>query len=511
VAYHTVEDGPWPYGVTVTVWATDSLVGGLPSGAPIDSAVAHIDGTVTFGDLTEGESYTAFGHGGSQEFRAINQESVLGNLQVVEEAPLNVDYPEYADLADGDDWQAAMTAAANAVPATGGAIYMPPRSTAREVDYVKLKSKTRLWADGPGATLKLKDNAAAVSAGGYTTHRAILTGDDGLTGLTIEGVEFDCNVANNYAIEQTHAMEFFGLRDSTFRNCVGRDIRGELLCVTKASGSSNRPGGLTISQMRGYNTGAQNGGPGNDRQMIALTDCEGGTISDIYGEQVKGYLLCLETDNEADVIENLTIDGLTVYDGKGVLAMLGIGDDTIRGCLASNLRAKDGPTYGLTYIATMYKAKDCQLAGLSADATLFANAVTVDACNDTILSRVQSFGASFDGTRSSITVNNSNRTLVTASSLRKSGGTPRYGVEETGTCTETIVAGNRYVSGDLGDVLLTGTGSRAFANGNMAVQTYAASNVTTDRTFNANSTTTDELADVLGTLIADLRAQGIVA
>lgn len=40
--------------------------------------------------------------------------------------------------------------------------------------------------------------------------------------------------------------------------------------------------------------------------------------------------------------------------------------------------------------------------------------------------------------------------------------------------------------------------------------TYAASNVSTDRSFNADATTTEELADVLGTLIADLRAKGIV-
>lgn len=42
-------------------------------------------------------------------------------------------------------------------------------------------------------------------------------------------------------------------------------------------------------------------------------------------------------------------------------------------------------------------------------------------------------------------------------------------------------------------------------------QTYAASNVTTDRTFDANATSIDELADVLGTLIADLRARKLVA
>jgi hypothetical protein len=41
--------------------------------------------------------------------------------------------------------------------------------------------------------------------------------------------------------------------------------------------------------------------------------------------------------------------------------------------------------------------------------------------------------------------------------------------------------------------------------------TYTVSNVSTDRSYDANATTTDELADVLGTLIADLRALGLVA
>ena len=46
----------------------------------------------------------------------------------------------------------------------------------------------------------------------------------------------------------------------------------------------------------------------------------------------------------------------------------------------------------------------------------------------------------------------------------------------------------------------------------IAAQTasYSESNVTTDRTYDANSTSVDELADVLGTLIADLRARGII-
>lgn len=41
-------------------------------------------------------------------------------------------------------------------------------------------------------------------------------------------------------------------------------------------------------------------------------------------------------------------------------------------------------------------------------------------------------------------------------------------------------------------------------------ETYTVTNGTTDRTFNANSTTVNELADVLNTLITDLRTAGVL-
>lgn len=51
-----------------------------------------------------------------------------------------------------------------------------------------------------------------------------------------------------------------------------------------------------------------------------------------------------------------------------------------------------------------------------------------------------------------------------------------------------------------------------FFNATPVVQpsAYTASNVTTDRTYDANATTLDEVADVLGTLIADLKSLGLV-
>jgi hypothetical protein len=56
-------------------------------------------------------------------------------------------------------------------------------------------------------------------------------------------------------------------------------------------------------------------------------------------------------------------------------------------------------------------------------------------------------------------------------------------------------------------------GGYAFSGGTVGLaQTgYSTSNVTSDRSFDANSTTLDEVADVLGTLIADLITKGIIA
>jgi hypothetical protein len=81
MAYHTVEDGPWPVGTTVAAYPTSALVGGQPTGPPAGIGVASANGVVELGGLTEGVSYTAFGSSGVQEFVAINQEARLAALE----------------------------------------------------------------------------------------------------------------------------------------------------------------------------------------------------------------------------------------------------------------------------------------------------------------------------------------------------------------------------------------------------------------------------------------------
>jgi hypothetical protein len=77
-----------------------------------------------------------------------------------------------------------------------------------------------------------------------------------------------------------------------------------------------------------------------------------------------------------------------------------------------------------------------------------------------------------------------NNTLL----VENSGGTARFTVRDDG--------GYAFAGGTVG---VAQTGYTTFTN------------LTTDRTCDANATTVEELADILGTLIVDLKTKGIIA
>jgi hypothetical protein len=95
-------------------------------------------------------------------------------------------------------------------------------------------------------------------------------------------------------------------------------------------------------------------------------------------------------------------------------------------------------------------------------------------------------------------------------------GTNRYGLHVQSNPSGGTLNYCARFSGAAGvriDGVLTHQGSTLGFYGATPVarQTYTPTNVTTDRSFDANATTLDELADVVGTLIADLQAVGLAA
>jgi hypothetical protein len=97
-----------------------------------------------------------------------------------------------------------------------------------------------------------------------------------------------------------------------------------------------------------------------------------------------------------------------------------------------------------------------------------------------------------------------------------SAGTNRYGLlVTTNPSGGTLNYAARFTgsSGVRIDGLFEHTGTLLGLYGATPVAqsaAYTPTNVTTDRSYDANATTVDELADVLGTLIADLQATGII-
>jgi hypothetical protein len=76
-----------------------------------------------------------------------------------------------------------------------------------------------------------------------------------------------------------------------------------------------------------------------------------------------------------------------------------------------------------------------------------------------------------------------------------------------------LATANNFTGTTNATLILTLVGSTWFETSrsyNASTGTYTISNVTTDRTYDANATTVDELADVLGTLIADLNTRGVI-
>jgi hypothetical protein len=98
--------------------------------------------------------------------------------------------------------------------------------------------------------------------------------------------------------------------------------------------------------------------------------------------------------------------------------------------------------------------------------------------------------------------------------IRNSAPTNTNGLTIRGQGTTTALLLLAETSAGTARFTVRDDGAFAFSGGTVgAAQTgyTTPANLTTDRTFDANATTIDELADVLGTLIEDLKIKGIIA
>jgi hypothetical protein len=91
------------------------------------------------------------------------------------------------------------------------------------------------------------------------------------------------------------------------------------------------------------------------------------------------------------------------------------------------------------------------------------------------------------------------------------GTTKNYAIHSSGGAS--VHAGNVRIGSTVDPTVPLDVTGNAKISGTLevgTVQTYSESNVTTDRTFDADTVAVAELADIVGTLIVDLRGIGII-
>lgn len=210
---------------------------------------------------------------------------------------------------------------------------------------------------------------------------------------------------------------------------------------------------------------------------------------------------------------------------------------SIEGAVATNFAPKDGPY--LTWRANGDLTNDQNLGLLATGYLKTTQAIgTAAITSSTQIPGGDVIGAALtrtNDTNVTMTLGGlASQALLRAASITL-GWTGLLSVARGGTGRGTLTAHALYAGngtsaptaipvGATGEVLVGNTGADPSFSGTPVVtditadtftasapETYTDTNVTTTRTFDANTVTLPELADVVGTLIDDLRALGLVA
>jgi hypothetical protein len=395
-----------------------------------------------------------------------NATTVAARLGTIEGQAFNVKASPYDATGDGStDDSAAIQAALNAVPASGGSVYFPAGTYV--VSALKVKAKTRLYGAGIGNTiLKLKNSAAGIGADWpYATHRAILYNDgatgSGATDITLEGIEFDGNVTNNVAIEQTYCAAFCGVQRLFVHDCYFRDIRAEgVVLMVNTPGTIVENEDCHIQNCILYNCGFTNGGAGLTRQGIAVISGVRIVVRGITAKKIASAVIDFEADTSDHQFRNCIVSDIVGEDvGVGIIFISqDIGDSTDN--LISNVTLKDGPSGALSWGIILEKQQRLIIRGLASDYVFNGSPVSATTCEDISIFDVHSMGSNNGGSGYAIRLISTSRVFVQGCSLRHTGGGQTYAVGETTAAGPTTVNGNHILEGSSGPALFTHADSR---------------------------------------------------
>lgn len=342
-------------------------------------------------------------------------------------------------------------------------------------------TRWRILASGSGSHLvTVADNTYDIGASGATRPRTIYVG----TSLEVGTTTGSSAAGDLQAGDGTRELFYDASTNTVSINGAASTISSDDdLTLTAVNTAATTPVVLAITV---DNTGATSGDSTLD---LNVTSTNGAGNLDI------------------DVQDLVTIDstGFSI-DGTG-------GTSNVSNAGALSISTSGGGA--LTVASAVALSLDSGAGTIETDATAFtADAALTITATSAILS-LDGTGIETSATTITADAGLAIATTTTGALSLDSGTTGAVNLG-TGASAKTITIGN--TTGATGVVYDAGSGGHAFT-GNIGFYgttpvaqsaAYSVSNAATDRTYDANSTTLNELADVLATLIADLQATGLI-
>lgn len=467
-------------GATCKLYASTSFVSApqkgtaLPASGILQTVTSATslgcDGAYRFLNVAPGRYYVGVSHAGSV---------VWDSHDVQGEATVNVmDYGAKGDAATDDS--AAIQAAITALPLAGGRVYFPAGTYVLNSTLTFARDNVHLIGEGYNTT-KLRCPAAAIGidvGDGVTIYHYVTLRDLTLTrtspgGATSvrwrkvdQGRIVRCAITGgttNLDLDGCIACVVESCGINTFTEVGVRLQNTDQICIANNTWETNV--GSTPIHIRvdsGNKAVAITGNSFSTADWAVL--CQGGASTD-----------CLITGNCGENLEN----GLSLGPNTPAAARWVVSGNVFRGTAVALTRGLI--TWG-TNIVVVGNSFTNFSGTVIEEPSGFAAGANIIACNDT------------DGV---IVVNAASSTVFGNRGTDFILGEGENIAVGTSTGTKIGTATNEKIG---------------FWNATPVVRpsAYTPTNVTPDRSYDANATTTDELADVLGTLISDLQSVGLI-
>lgn len=278
----------------------------------------------------------------------------------IDNSPINImdSIPPYADVVrDGSTTTSvAVQIRYDLAETQGRAVYWPSGTSAYMAGNILVGSGVYTFGDPWATTIKMPASLAAASNGlssgaslaGF--HRCVFqnkhSATTGNSNIGFAGLVLDGNVSNGNSVDEYYfGIQLYSVQNVSVQLVKVQNLRGDGVYVNWNATVESTD--VHIRNIVLSNVGVD-AGVGNPRQGVSIIQCRRFSIRDVTANKVSGtglgYIVDIEPNVAADVIQGGTVSGIHGYDCVGGVAVQEASGGATTGVFVDDVSMYDGPT-----------------------------------------------------------------------------------------------------------------------------------------------------------------------